>query len=161
MSSGAPEKLIIKGGVVVDPINEIRGDKLDIFVSNGKICEEFDEKNAKIIDAAGNIVVAGAIDPHAHLITTGSFLRYLVPVARKAPTYEIIREYVRLGWTTISLVGPSIPEVLHVHTILRNIGFMDYAIFPRIDNDQMFLSLVRTLDIAGLATYLSLSLIHI
>ncbi len=70
--------ILIKNGFVYDPINNINGEKKDIFVGNGKIVE-FVAKPDQIFDASGKIVMAGGFDIHAHVaggnLTTARTLR--------------------------------------------------------------------------------------
>lgn len=65
--------LLIKGGLVVDPKNNIE-QKMDILIEAGKIAEvaPMISKEAKeIIDASGLIVTPGFIDMHVHLREPG------------------------------------------------------------------------------------------
>ena len=49
------EKIIIKNGLVFDPLNEINGEVKDILIENESIVEKFTtEKDIKEIDAKGN-----------------------------------------------------------------------------------------------------------
>jgi dihydroorotase len=68
-------KILIKGGRVIDPANNI--DKVtDIFVENGIISEvgndpDLDGIEMEIIDASGKIVAPGLVDMHIHLREPG------------------------------------------------------------------------------------------
>ena len=57
---------IIKNGHVFDPVQGIKGDKKDIHVKDGKIVESVGS-GAKVIDASGKTVMAGALEIHAHV----------------------------------------------------------------------------------------------
>ncbi len=66
-------KLLIKGGTVIDPVNDIDG-VMDILVADGKIVEvseNISDTEAMLIDAAGKIVCPGFIDMHVHLREPG------------------------------------------------------------------------------------------
>ncbi|MFZ5968536.1 MAG: dihydroorotase [Bacillota bacterium] len=67
------ERLIIKGGRVVDPKNKV--DKvLDILIEDGKIkmlSEDIDAQGAKVINAIGKVVAPGFVDIHVHLREPG------------------------------------------------------------------------------------------
>ncbi len=64
--------LVIKNGLVVTPGGTIRG---GLAVSDGRIVQIGDDTallGARCqVDAEGNFVLPGAIDPHTHLHTTG------------------------------------------------------------------------------------------
>ena len=61
------EHLVLKNGVVFDPMNDVDGEVMDICVSNGKIVEKV-PGNAKVIDLKGSTVMAGGVDPHSHIL---------------------------------------------------------------------------------------------
>jgi len=66
-------KILIKNGRVVDPAANIDG-KRDVLIDNGKIIQVkagIKATNAKIIDAAGLLVLPGLIDMHVHLRDPG------------------------------------------------------------------------------------------
>ncbi len=68
-------KLLIKGGHIVDPKNNI--DKVcDIFIDKGVICDvdeniELDDLDIEVIDAKGKYVTPGLVDMHVHLRDPG------------------------------------------------------------------------------------------
>ncbi|MFX0105072.1 MAG: amidohydrolase family protein [Candidatus Hodarchaeota archaeon] len=62
------DRLIIKNGLVFDPINKIEGEIKDILIESGKIVEKFSsETDVKEIDAKGKTVIPSAIDLHTHI----------------------------------------------------------------------------------------------
>jgi len=66
-------KLLIKGGRVVDPANDIDG-VMDILVENGLITavqENIKDEAAAVIDAVDKVVCPGFIDMHVHLREPG------------------------------------------------------------------------------------------
>lgn len=66
-------KLLIKGGRVVDPANDLDR-TADLLVEEGvikAIDTGIESKDAEIIDAAGRLVVPGLIDMHVHLREPG------------------------------------------------------------------------------------------
>ncbi len=67
------EKILIKGGRVVDPADNI-DDNADVLIENGRIAavgNGLAAQDAEVIDAAGKIVVPGLIDMHVHLREPG------------------------------------------------------------------------------------------
>ena len=60
--------LVVKNGTVYDPTNSIDGEKMDIFIKNGKIITEDEiDRDAKSIDASGKIIFPGGICIHSHI----------------------------------------------------------------------------------------------
>lgn len=56
-------QIAIKNGFVYDPANRIDGDKMDLFIRDGKIVEKI-SGDFEQIDASGMIVMAGGVDIH-------------------------------------------------------------------------------------------------
>lgn len=67
------QKLLIKGGRVIDPANHV--DKLaDVLVIDGlihSVSENLSDDDAQIIDASGLVVAPGLVDLHVHLREPG------------------------------------------------------------------------------------------
>ncbi|PKM78460.1 MAG: dihydroorotase [Firmicutes bacterium HGW-Firmicutes-15] len=66
-------KLLIRGGRVIDPANDIDG-IMDILVADGKIIEvneNISDEGYVLVDAGGKIVCPGFIDMHVHLREPG------------------------------------------------------------------------------------------
>ena len=67
------EKLLIRGGRVIDPANGV--DKVaDVLIADGKIAavgENLTDAETKVYDAAGKVVAPGFIDMHCHLRDPG------------------------------------------------------------------------------------------
>jgi len=57
-------EIVVRNGFVFDPANGIDGDRMDIFVRDGRIVEKVDERTAKEINASGMLVMAGGVDIH-------------------------------------------------------------------------------------------------
>ena len=57
---------VIKNGHVFDPVQGIKGDKADVAIKDGKIVAKAGP-GAKVIDAKGKTVMAGAVEVHAHI----------------------------------------------------------------------------------------------
>jgi len=66
-------KLLIKGGQVIDPANDIN-DVMDVFIENGKIIKigsDLSADDCHTINASGKLVCPGFIDMHVHLREPG------------------------------------------------------------------------------------------
>ena len=61
--------LIIKNGLVYDPLNKIDGEKKNIHIKNGVVVEKVNG-DAKVIDASGMIIMPGGVDIHSHIAGT-------------------------------------------------------------------------------------------
>ena len=62
--------LVIKGGRVFDPSQNLEGERLDIAVAGGKIARleaKLSEPAARTLDVSGKIVTPGLIDLHCHV----------------------------------------------------------------------------------------------
>ena len=71
--------LLLKNGFVYDPLNGVRGEKMDIAVEEGKIVEKIRVKRVKVIDISGMIALPGGVDIHSHIagseVNSGRLLR--------------------------------------------------------------------------------------
>lgn len=69
-----PEKLLLKGGEIIDPKNNVQ-EKLDVVVENGKIAGlgnvETEKFDGEVLDSTGFIISPGWLDMHVHLREPG------------------------------------------------------------------------------------------
>jgi formylmethanofuran dehydrogenase subunit A len=114
-------KLIIKNGLVYDPINNIEGEKKDILVESGKIIDKFsDNNNIKEIDADGKTVIPSALDIHTHIASQQvNWVRLLgmnnsqfKEVWQGLKLDKIAKDYLSMGYTFIleANVFPSLAK---------------------------------------------------
>jgi formylmethanofuran dehydrogenase subunit A len=167
-------KLIIKNGTVYDPLNNVNGEKKDIFILDGIVSEEFSEKDAKIVDATGKTVMAGAVDIHTHIagakVNKGRFFRpedhYKDPVKRTAITrsgvgYSVPNtfvtgyRYAKMGYTT--LVEPAMPplKARHTHEEFEDTPIVDKAAFPLFGNNWFVMEYIKNGDFDKLKAYVA------
>lgn len=98
-------KLLIKGGLVVDPVAG-NVSKKDILVVDGKIAatgKNISQSGAKIIDAAGRLVAPGLIDMHVHLREPG--------FEAKETIYTGTRAAARGGFTSVASMPNTNPVI--------------------------------------------------
>ena len=154
--------IIVKHGFVYDPLNGIDGEKMNLFVKDGKIVEEVDERKAKVIDASGMIVMPGGVDIHCHIagseVNAGRLLRpedhfkdvevktavTRSGVGRSIPsTFTTGYRYARMGYTTIC--NPSMPplEARHTHEELDDTPIVDKATYPLLGDWWFVLEYLR------------------
>ncbi|MHA1489985.1 MAG: amidohydrolase family protein [Promethearchaeota archaeon] len=62
------DKLIVRNGLVFDPLNKIEGEVKDILMQKGVIVDKFsNNSDIKEIDAKGKTVIPSAVDIHVHV----------------------------------------------------------------------------------------------
>jgi formylmethanofuran dehydrogenase subunit A len=111
----------IRNGTVYDPANGIEGEKMDLFVDDGKIVDEI--KPDEIIDATDKTVMAGGIDVHSHVATYGlNLARFTFAF----PTVgEIGDTYARMGYTHVNEPLMTLNTASYVHHELSSIPLVD------------------------------------
>jgi formylmethanofuran dehydrogenase subunit A len=149
----------IKGGDIVDPVNGRLG-KGDLWIEDEAIVEAPTGGRAdRTIDAAGCVVMAGAIDIHSHIgggnVNTA---RLLLPEhhAAHAPrpaatplsnagwsTFQTGCLYAKMGFTTVVEPAMSPGSALHTHLELADIPIIDKATLAILGNDDFLLSMIR------------------
>ncbi|MFX1390571.1 MAG: amidohydrolase family protein [Promethearchaeota archaeon] len=115
------EKLIIRNGLVFDPLNKINGEIKDIIVESGKVVEKLsNEKNVKEINAKGKTIIPAAIDIHTHVASQQ--VNWVRLLGSKNTTFKkiwhgltlnnITKNYVSNGYTLIieANVFPSLAK---------------------------------------------------
>ena len=115
------EKIIIKNGLVFDPLNDINGEVKDILIENEVIVEKFTaKKDIKEIDAKGKTVIPSALDIHTHIASQQVNWARLLGINNKAfqETWKgltlknIAKDYIKNGYTFIleANVFPSLAK---------------------------------------------------
>jgi len=136
-------KIIIKNGIVYDPLNKIEGEKKDILIESGQIVQKFSTtKDIKEIDANGKIVIPSAIDIHTHIASQqvnwarllGSNIDKFKEVWKGLRLKNIAKDYISMGYTFIleANVFPSLAK----QTIFnfQQIPVLDKAMLLNISN---------------------------
>ena len=166
--------LIIKNGIVYDPLNKIDGEKKEIHIKDGVIVDKVNG-DAKVIDASGMIVFPGGVDPHSHIagpkVNVGRSFRpddkppesnfkrtkmtrsgtgFAVP-----STWLIGYHYARLGYTTVAEPAMPLLEARHVHEEFLHIPLIDKLAYPLFGNNWYVLEYIRNNEIEKLAAYVA------
>ncbi len=168
------DSLIIKNGIVYDPLNDIDGEKKEIHIKDGVVVEKTNGE-AKIIDASGMIVMPGGVDIHSHIagakVNSGRSLRpddkppesnlkktkltrsgtgFAVPT-----TWITGYKYAQLGYTTV--VEPAMPllEARHTHEEFLETPIIDKAAFPLFGNNWFVMHYIKNKEIEKLAAYVA------
>lgn len=164
---------IIKNGFVYCPQNGVDGEKMDICIKDGKIVEQV-SSDANVIDAAGQIVMPGGIDPHTHIagakVNVGRMYRpedskrdveagqsggragsgFSVP-----STFMTGQRYAQMGYTTA--MEAAMPPLLarHTHEEFHDTPIIDHAAYPLFGNNWFVMEYLKDGDIDGCAAYTS------
>ena len=150
----------IAGGRVIDPAHG-RDSGGDVWIDDGRIIEAPPSGTVAdaTYDAAGKIVMAGAIDVHSHIagwnvntarLLLPEFHRAAAPRPAATPlsnagwsTFSTGCLYAQMGFTTV--VEPAVlPHyALHAHLELADIPIIDKATLAVLGNDDFLLGLMR------------------
>jgi formylmethanofuran dehydrogenase subunit A len=155
----------IAAGRVIDPANG-RDEVGDVWMRDGRIVDVPNGARADATyDAAGKIVMAGAIDVHSHIAGSNvNAARLLLPelhhaAMRRAPriplasaqssTFETGCLYAAMGFTTVVEPAVSPHYALHAHLELADIPIIDKAILTVLGNDDYLLGLLHSKESAA------------
>ncbi|TXT60783.1 MAG: hypothetical protein BAJALOKI2v1_80075 [Promethearchaeota archaeon] len=103
-------RLLIKNGLIYDPINSIDGVKKDILIEGGKIVEKFSSnENIKEINASQKTVIPSGIDIHTHISSQQlNWARLLGEDNKQFQQYwkglhlrKIAKDYISNGYTFV------------------------------------------------------------
>jgi formylmethanofuran dehydrogenase subunit A len=166
--------LILKNGFVFDPEHKINGEKMDVFIDNGKIVESITGTDVKVIDVSDMVVMPGGVDIHSHIagseVNAGRLLRpedhikdievkgrltrsgvgYSIP-----STFITGYRYSKMGYTTVMV--PSMPplEARHTHEEMDDTPMIDKAAFPLLGDWWFVLEYLSQNMIAECATHIA------
>jgi formylmethanofuran dehydrogenase subunit A len=149
----------IAGGRVIDPANN-RDGVGDVWMRDGRIVDAPQGARADATyDAAGKIVMAGAIDIHSHIAGWNvNTARLLLPEYHSAAavrptgrplskvgwtTHETGCLYATMGFTTVVEPAVSPHHALHAHLELADIPIIDKAMLAILGNDDYLLGLLH------------------
>jgi formylmethanofuran dehydrogenase subunit A len=166
--------LIIKNGLVYDPLNNVDGEKKEIHIKDGIVVEKVNG-DAKVLDASGMIIFPGGVDIHSHIAGTKvnagrsfrpddkleEFNEKRTKMTRSGTgwsvpsTYATGYRYARLGYTTV--VEPAMPllKARHTHEEFLEIPIIDKAAFPLFGNNWFVMEYIKEKNYDKLAAYIS------
>ena len=154
----------ILNGNVYDPLNKINAQEQDIWIRQGRIVapEAVDRQRAKIIDAAGLVVMPGGVDIHSHIVgakvnagrkfrpedhrhnvrertdLTRSGSGYTVPT-----TNLLGYRYAEMGYTTVMEAATAPLVARHTHEELEDTPILDKGVFITMGNNHFIMKCIR------------------
>lgn len=164
---------IIKNGIVYDPLNNIDGEQKDICIKDGKIVDSV-SADANVIDASGQIIMPGGVDPHTHIagakVNVGRMIRpedsKKDVVGRTAgqragsgfsvpSTFMTGYRYAQMGYTTA--MEAAMPPLLarHTHEEFHDTPIIDHAAYPLFGNNWFIMQYLKEGDLDKTAAYAS------
>ncbi len=166
--------LIIKNGLVYDPLNDIDGEKKEIYIKDGVIVDKVNS-DAKVIDASGMIVMPGGVDLHSHIagakVNAGRSLRpedkhfeatmKRTKLTRSGTGFSVPStwitgyKYAQLGFTTVAEPAMPLLEARHTHEEFLETPIIDKLAFPLFGNNWFVMEYVKNGEIEKLAAYVA------
>lgn len=170
-------ELLIKNGSVYDPINGVKGDRMDISIKDGKIVDKVSSEAAKI-DAGGRLVMPGGVDAHSHIagakVNLGRLMRPEDSRAGIKPRTKITRaysgytvpnvfaigyRYAQMGYTTVFEAAQVIMKARHTHEELEEIPIIDKGALTLFGSNWPTMDYVRENNMEKLAAYVAWGLL--
>ena len=164
---------IIKNGKVYDPKTGIKGEVFDVCIKDGKIADKVSNK-AKVIDAKGKTVMAGAVEIHAHVagpkVNEGRNYRPEDKLFTYQPTGKNTRmsggfsipttfktgyEYARMGFTTVMEAAMPPLYARHVHEEIKDTPIVDEGAFPVFGNNWFVFEYLKNNEMDNVCAYIS------
>ncbi|KKM96480.1 hypothetical protein LCGC14_1177670 [marine sediment metagenome] len=168
------KSLIIKNGLVYDPLKKIDGEKKEIHIKEGVVVDKVNG-DAKIIDASGMIIMPGGVDIHTHIAGTKvnagrqfrpddkleEYNEKKTKLTRSGTGWSVPStwvtgyRYARLGYTTV--VEPAMPllKARHTHEEFLNIPILDKAAIPLLGNNWFVMEFIKNKEYDKLAAYIA------
>jgi formylmethanofuran dehydrogenase subunit A len=166
--------LIIKNGLVYDPLNGIDGEKKDIYIKDGYVADKVNG-DAKIIDASGLVVMPGGVDIHTHIagakVNAGRSMRPedKVPesnmkrtkLTRSGTGFSVLSTwktgylYAKMGYTTCADPAMPLLEARHTHEEFLSMPIIDKLAMPILGNNWYVLQYIRNKEFEKLAAYVN------
>ena len=164
---------IIKNGKVYDPKTGLKGDVADVCIKDGKIADKVSNK-AKVIDAKGKTVMAGAVEVHAHVagpkVNEGRNYRPEDKLFTYQPTGKNTRmaggfsipttfktgyEDARMGYTTVMEAAMPPLYARHVHEEIKDTPIIDEGAFPVFGNNWFVFEYLKNNEMDNVCAYIS------
>ncbi|MEE8167742.1 MAG: formylmethanofuran dehydrogenase subunit A [Candidatus Hydrothermarchaeales archaeon] len=166
-------KLALKNGIVYDPLNNIRGEKKDILIKDGKVVEKLWGRR-KTIDVSNKVVMPGGIDIHSHIaggkVNVGRSFRpedhekFVVAkngITRSGSGFSTPSTFItgylysKMGYTTV--FTPAMPPLMarHTHEELHDLPMIDKASYALCDGNWFIMRYLKNGEIEKCAAYVA------
>jgi len=165
---------LIKNGFVFDPVTGVKGDRKDVAIRDGKIVDSV-SSSAKVYDASGKTVMAGAVEVHAHVagpkVNEGRNYRpedklfgtrvkdskdtrmtggFSIPT-----TFKTGYSYAKMGYTVVMEAAMPPLYARHVHEEMRDTPIIDQGAFPVFGNNWFVLEYLKNNELENTAAYIA------
>ena len=169
--------IVIKNGYVFDPLNEIKGEIMDIFVQDGKVVTELsaaEMKTGTFIDALGKTVMPGGVDSHSHVagskVNSGRMMRpedhYKATIQKTSllhsgsgytvpSVYKQGYDYASMGYTTVFEAAIPPLEARHTHEEMCATPILDMGGYLDLGNNFFVMRYLREGDLERAIAYVS------
>lgn len=153
----------ILGGRVYDPQNGKDGEVGDVWVKDGRIvsADQVDREKARVVDAAGLVVMPGGVDIHAHIVggevNAGRKMRPEDHRGRERSHTDCLRAgaggtvpstyatgylYSEMGYTTVMQASAAPLVVRHTHEELEDTPNLDKGAFIVMGNNHFVMQAI-------------------
>jgi formylmethanofuran dehydrogenase subunit A len=166
-------EILVKNGYVIDPGQKMDGDVADVAIRDDKIVESVGS-GARVIDARGKVVMAGALDVHAHVagpkVNVGRLFRpedklfkspeaqpnYRVEMGFSVPsTFKTGYDYARMGYAFVMEAAMPPLHSPHVHEEIHDTPIIDEAALPVLGNNWFLMEYLKREEIENSAAYVA------
>ncbi|MHA1409010.1 MAG: formylmethanofuran dehydrogenase subunit A [Candidatus Odinarchaeia archaeon] len=165
--------IIIKNGILLDPLNGFKLEKADVLIENGVFVDKITQQNPIIINANNLLVMPGGIDIHTHFagakVNLGRILRpdeHRIRTQNRAngkplgngwatPTSELCGYlYSKMGYTT--LIEPAIAPIKarHTHEEMSAVPFVDKLGLLLLGNNWVVMDCIANNELKLLEKYI-------
>jgi formylmethanofuran dehydrogenase subunit A len=165
--------IIIKNGILLDPLNKINLEKMDILIENGVYVDKIKDPSPIEIDANNLLIMPGGIDIHTHFAGSKvNLARALRPEEHRirnqaesgdkpigsgwaTPTSKMCGYlYAKMGYT--ELIEPAIPPIKarHTHEEMNEVPFVDKKGLLLLGNNWIVMDCISNNNMEFLEDYI-------
>lgn len=168
------KNVVLRNGIVYDPLNNVNGERKDLFIHEGRLVEKMDERKAKVIDLKGKVVMPSGVDIHSHFaggkVNMGRLLRPEDSMGHEVSKTGLLRSgsgfslptthltgylYARMGYTLAN--EPAVPPMKsrHTHEEFNETPMLDKSGLLLLGNNHQVIEYVAEEDQESLNSWIS------